>query len=476
MFWQEASRAHWPALVDAATGASWDYGELRAAAGAVAAQLDRPHKSLVFCLCRNDPSTVIGYLAALEARHAVTLIDSGVRGDTLTDLLARYRPEFVLASGPLKEGAASTLDREYKPVDIAWAGVARERLDATQEPVHPDLGVLLPTSGSTGSPKFVRLSTRAIGSNAASISTALAIVPADRAVSSLPLHYSYGLSVVNSHLASGACIVLTDRGPLDQTFWDLMRDMRCTSFAGVPYSYQLLERIGLERFELPYLKVMTQAGGKLDDRRVSLFHDLMLKRGGRFVVMYGQTEATARIAILPSNALPEKLGSAGMAIPGGSLAIDVDGVAANGPGITGEIVYSGPNVMMGYALERADLARGDELGGVLYTGDLGYLDADGYVYICGRMKRISKVSGYRVDLDEVETRLAPNGPTAVVGNDELIVVFCEYGDQDMLQRLRMELSHALALHFLAIQFRRIEAIPRTESGKVDYAALEVMAR
>jgi acyl-CoA synthetase (AMP-forming)/AMP-acid ligase II len=475
MLWQGATDPAAPALVDAAGGAVWSHGALRDAVRALASRMGRPQKSLVFCLCRNDPATVIGYLAAIEAGHAVMLLDSAIRGDTLAELLALYRPEIVLASA-VTAAADEKLDVEYRPLDLTWDGVARERLDATSGPVHADLGILLPTSGSTGSPKVVRLAGRAMSANAAAIATALAIAPTDRAVSSLLLHYSYGLSVVNSHLAGGACIVLTDRGPLDRGFWDLMRDQRCTSFAGVPYSYQLLERIGFDRFELPSLRTMTQAGGKLDDERVARFHRLMAARGGRFFVMYGQTEATARIAVLPSDLLPRKLGSAGRAIPGGRLEIEVDGVPAELPGVTGEIVYSGPNVMMGYATGRADLSRGDELGGRLHTGDLGYLEADGCLYISGRTKRISKVSGYRVDLDEVEARLAPNGPTAVVGTDEVIVAFCEYGDDDSLQRLRMELSHLLSLHFQAIQFRRVDALPHLPSGKIDYAALEGLAR
>jgi acyl-CoA synthetase (AMP-forming)/AMP-acid ligase II len=462
LFLNEATDAAGPALIDAASGATWDHGELRAAVHAAASRMGRPRKSLGFCLCRNDPATVIGYLAALEAGHAVMLLDSTVTAGVLGNLLACYRPEIVLASTAPLDTVAATLDDDYRDLDLAWDGTAWERCDAPGGSVHPDLGILLPTSGSTGSPKFVRLATRAVTGNAASIATALAIAPTDRAVSSLPIHYSYGLSVLNSHLASGACIVLTDRGPLDRAFWDVVREHRCTSFAGVPYSYQLLDRIGFERFELPSLTTMTQAGGKLDAGRVERFHRLMVARGGRFFVMYGQTEATARIAVLPPDSIERKLGSAGHAIPGGRLEIEVGGVPAEQPGATGEIVYSGPNVMMGYATGRADLAGGDELGGRLHTGDLGYLDADGYLYISGRTKRISKVSGYRVDLDEVEARLTPNGPTAVVGTDDVIVAFCEYGDDDSLQRLRMELSHALSIHYQAIEFRR-----------VDYAALEV---
>ena len=468
----EGTQPDRPALIEAASGAEWSHRDLQAAVRERASALARPKKSLVFCLCRSDAATVIGYLAALQAGHAVLLLDAAVREDVVTDLLARYRPEIVLASEPLEAGAAAALGTDYRRTDLGWEPFSDDPGLASEHPIHPDLAVLLTTSGSTGSPKFVRLATSALTSNASSIATSLAIGLTDRAVSSLPLHYSYGLSVLNSHLAAGASVVLTDRGPLDRGFWDLLRDERCTSFAGVPYSYQILERIGFERLELPSLITMTQAGGKLDDGRVMRFHDLMASRGGRFFVMYGQTEATARMTILPADALPAKLGSAGRAIPDGRLEIEVAGVPDVRPGVTGEIVYSGPNVMMGYATDRADLARGDELRGRLRTGDLGYLDRDGFLFIGGRTKRISKVSGYRVDLDEVEARLAPNGPTAVVGSDDLIVAWCEYGDDESLQRMRLDLARSLALHHSALQLRRVEALPRTSSGKIDYAALQ----
>jgi acyl-CoA synthetase (AMP-forming)/AMP-acid ligase II len=475
-FPDDATPADRPALIEAASGAEWSHGQLRDAVRERAGAMERPGKSLVFCLCRNDAATVMGYLAALDAGHAVMLLDAAIREDVLTDLLARYRPEIVLASVALEAETAAALGHVYRPMTLGWERTAPEPSDAPGRSVHPDLAILLTTSGSTGSPKFVRIATNALSGNAQSIATALAIAPTDRAVSSLPFHYSYGLSVLNSHLAAGAAVVLTDRGPLDRGFWDVIRDQKCTSFAGVPYSYQIMERIGFERLELPSLSTMTQAGGKLDDGRVTRFHDLMGSRGGRFFVMYGQTEATARMAILPSDALPEKLGSAGRAVPGGRLEVEVDGSIVKQPGVTGEIVYSGPNVMMGYATERADLARGDDLGGRLRTGDLGYLDADGFLFIGGRTKRISKVSGYRVDLDEVEARLAPNGPTAVVGSDDLIVAWCEYGDDESLQRLRMDLARSLALHHSAVQLRRVDALPRTSSGKVDYAALQGLVR
>ena len=136
----------------------------------------------------------------------------------------------------------------------------------------------------------------------------------------------------------------------------------------------------------------------------------MAARGGRFFVMYGQTEATARIAYVPPDRLSEKLGSAGIAIPGGRLSIEPAGAGTMDGPVTGEVVYEGPNVMLGYATGSGDLALGDELGGVLRTGDIGYLDEDGFLFLVGRSKRIAKVFGLRINLDEVEAAMREHGP------------------------------------------------------------------
>jgi acyl-coenzyme A synthetase/AMP-(fatty) acid ligase len=213
-------------------------------------------------------------------------------------------------------------------------------------------------------------------------------------VAHLPLYYSYGLSVLNSHLLAGASIFLTSSGLVSPTFWEAIRRYRADSFSGVPYTYQMLRRLGLDQVNAPTLRIMTQAGGKLDTENIAYFHGRMRERKGTFWVMYGQTEATARMAILPSDELPRKLGSAGLAIPGGALSIlSENGETAASPDSEGELVYTGPNVMLGYANERADLAKGDELKWRLYTGDRARLDAGGFVHILGRTKRDAKVSG-----------------------------------------------------------------------------------
>jgi acyl-coenzyme A synthetase/AMP-(fatty) acid ligase len=221
-----------------------------------------------------------------------------------------------------------------------------------------------------------------------------------------------------------------------------------------------VRRLDLNALNVPSLHTLTQAGGKLDAANVEHFHRIMQARGGRFFVMYGQTEATARMCILPPKALPEKSASAGLPIPRGSVKI-----------VDGELIYEGPNVMMGYAACRADLAKGDELHGRLRTGDAAHVDEDGYVHIAGRAGREAKLFGLRLNLDEVEAMLKPYGPTAVTADADRLLIFCEHGDEAAYAGYQRELAARLRLHYRAFSFRSIEKLPLTSSGKIDYRRL-----
>jgi len=239
----------------------------------------------------------------------------------------------------------------------------------------------------------------------------------------------------------------------------------------VPYTYQMLHRLGFDNFDVPSLRVLTQAGGRLEPRLVRHFHERMAARGGRFYVMYGQTEAVARIAILPPERLPEKLGSVGQVLAGGELRIDASAAPAGSPPGVGEVVYRGANVMLGYAESAADLSRGDELGGELRTGDLGYLDADGLLFLTGRSKRVGKLFGLRVSLDEVEEMVRERGPAAVVEHGDRLLVFCAFGDVTVLDGVQRELATRLRVHRSGFELRWLEQLPTLASGKVDYQRL-----
>lgn len=333
--------------------------------------------------------------------------------------------------------------------------------------IHPDLSLLLSTSGSTGSAKLVRLTRANLAANASSIAEYLGLTPAERPITSLPMPYSYGLSVINSHLHAGAAIVLSEDGVLRREFWDAVDRYRCTSFAGVPYTYQLLLQAGLLATKGASLKTLTQAGGRLEERLIAQMLKLAGERGWQFFVMYGQTEATARISYVPFERSGEKIGSVGLSVPGGSLALD---------GETGELIYSGPNTMMGYAESRTDLARGDDLQGVLRTGDLARQDADGFFYINGRLKRFLKLFGKRFNLDDVEKVLSSHfeGALGCHGRDDLLMVAIERCSDP---RTAVDLICQLFdLPRTAVQVTAVQELPRTANGKLDYERMRKSAQ
>ncbi|MFC6445733.1 AMP-binding protein [Shinella zoogloeoides] len=397
---------------------------------------------------------IVTYLAALSAGHAVALLPPG-QSSALDAFCEDFRPETVC-----------------RLVDGRW------RMDAglhpDPQPLHPDLALLLSTSGSTGISKSVRLSAAAIEANARSIADYLRIGADDRGLLLLPLHYSYGLSVLHSHLAVGASLFVPRHAVLDTGFADDISAHGVTNIAGVPFSYDLFERIGLRDHALPALRFMTVAGGRLSPDLIDLYRRRMEGRGGRFFVMYGQTEATARIAYVPPEHLAGHEDCIGIAIPGGRLALaGDDGAAITRPGMTGELVYSGPNVMMGYAGGRADLSRGHETGD-LRTGDLAERTADGLYRVVGRLKRFSKIAGLRIAHDAVEQALARSGLDVVVtGTDSHLTAFftAAAGEGDV----RARLAEASGLTLLHVSARRIAAFPRNASGKIDYAALAALS-
>ena len=332
-----------------------------------------------------------------------------------------------------------------------WA----ERFATTE--VHPDLAVLLTTSGSTGNPKLVRLSRRAIETNAAQIADVLGITGDDVAITTLPLFYSYGMSVLNSHLLRGATVILERTGIMQRDFWTAAVEHDVTSMAFVPYQYEMLRRLRFDPAKYPALRKLTQAGGRLRTDLVTDFAERMATVGGRLFVMYGTTEAAPRMATLPPERLAEKLGSVGLAMPGGAFAIEDD-----------EVVYRGPNVMMGYADTAADLAEGDRTGGVLRTGDLGRLDDEGFLFITGRLKRMGKVFGVRINLDDVEKHF----PVAAVAGEDKLQVFAEGVTDDEARDLRTKIAEWLGTHFSGVVVRSIESLPLLPNGKIDYRALE----
>ena len=450
------------AIVDRAAGLRLSYQALLDRVEAAAAELAGLRgRALVFLMSTNTADYVVLYLACLRARLPVLLIDAN---DPQELLLGTYRPALLLAPAPMSiPGFQANRGVDSAPTYRAWLNPAGAAL-------HPDLAVLLPTSGSTGSPKLVRLTEANLRVNALSIAEYLGITASERAIQSLPMYYSYGLSVLNSHLAAGALVALTAHSFVRPEFWRDFDEERCTSFAGIPYMYETLNRLKFDPARHPSLKTMTQAGGGLSKNLIAQFHASTRKAGMRLVVMYGQTEASPRIAYVPPERLADKIGSIGIAIPGGKLSLrPVPGMED-----AQEMIYTGPNVMMGYAECLEDLALGDVLDGVLETGDLAVMDADGFFWLMGRLKRFAKLFGKRISLEDVERSLEAEFkvPCAVVeGQNQLRVFFEAHGGHDPRHLAGFVASH-LGVPPKAIAACALEALPRTGNGKKNYSGLD----
>lgn len=454
-------------LVNAVTGEVLDGPRLTAAVEAAAERYAALPPGPVLALTPVTASAIVAYLGAFTARRPVALLDPALSPEVLADLVARYRPAVVTGVAARAEAAPPA---GYTAVELPGLGPAW--LGEGFPGAHPELALMLATSGSTGSPRMVRLPRGGLLHNVAAVADTLGIDGDEVTVTSLPLHYTYGLTVLNTHLSRGATVILDDRGVLDRGFWETVAQHRVTSLAAVPYQYEMLRRLGFDPRRYPALRTLTQAGGRLRDALVLDFHRRMSDVGGDLVVMYGQTEA-GRMAILPPRLLPEKVGSAGAAIPGGRFSV-APGPAGLDEG-EGEIHYHGPNVMLGYARDAEDLARGDELGGVLATGDVGRLDADGLLFLSGRTRRFGKVFGIRVSLGDVERMLEHRGTVAAVAGDDRIVVWVEQADAATCAEIRRELSERIGLHPSGFQVRDLPQLPLLANGKVDYRKLAELA-
>ena len=406
-------------------------------------------RGLIFIEGDNKPATLAIYLAALRARHVVHMINR-YDEENCQALVALYQPNAIVRC---VDGEPSV-----------------EIIHNLQLDLHPDLAILLSTSGSTGSSKLVKISYNNIEANTRSIVEYLTLRKNDIGVTLLKPHYSYGMSVINTHIAVGASLLVTDSSVQDPNFWDQVAANRVTNLAGVPHIYEMLDKLTPDWSRLGALRLMTQAGGRLPHRLVRQFANLGAKNGWDFVVMYGQTEAAPRMAYLPAHLAAAHPESIGQAIPGGKLMLrDIDGFLVEGAGVEGEIVYSGPNVMMGYAANLDELSTTEQIG-ELRTGDLAIRDDNGLFYITGRKARFTKLFGLRISLDDVQSHLDTLGCIgAVVESDSGIIAFVE-GAPDTAD-ITNKLAERYRLPASVIHCQQIDELPRLASGKIDYKSL-----
>ncbi len=426
-------------------------------------------RCLIFCLCRNEIGSVLGYASFVNAHIVPVLLNANMDYELMVNLIEKYNPAYIWLPKDLRQ-----IFSDMNLVYSAYEYVLLQGCSNNEYKMFQDLCLMLTTSGSTGSPKFVRQSYSNVKENAVSIAKYLQLNQDERPITTLPMNYTYGLSIINSHFIVGATILLTDKGLMQKEFWNFFKEKGATSFGGVPYTYEMLDRLRFFKMELPTLRYMTQAGGKLIPELHKKFAECSEDKGYRFVVMYGQCEATARMGYLPADKAVEKCGSMGIVIPGGRFyLVDADGNMITQSGVTGELIYEGPNVTLGYAECGDDLIKGDERGGILQTGDMAQFDEDGYYYIVGRKKRFLKIYGNRVNLDEVDRLIKGKFcgvDCACAGIDDHLYIFLT--DDSFSENVRRFVVEKTGLNPSAFKTVVVDEIPKNDSGKILYKDLE----
>lgn len=412
-------------------------------------------RRLIFLFCTNSIEDLLCYMTLLNLEQTICLLDDRLEFSVKQQLIALYSPHYIMSK-------SSNILEGYERVEFPIHNLnVYELINSKKGPsLHPDLRLLLSSSGSTGTPKIIRLSKKNLISNTLSIVKHLEITPQHRAIIHLPMQFAFCLCFIDPHLNQGASLVLTKKSVIEPAFWKIMQSYQCTSFAGVPLTYQILDKINFDKIDLPFLKIMIQGAGRLNRSLALKFYETMNRRGGRFYLTYGQTE-TGRISYVPHHLLEQvQEGAVGLSIPPSKLSV-----------VNDELVFESKSVMMGYAEKAEDLAKDDELNGYLKTGDLGFEDVNKIFYIKGRTKRIAKIYGVRISLDELEKKIDHLCESVITSNDQKFFIHLQKSDAQYFSECVSILSKYQNLHSSLFECRAIENFPRTVTGKIDYKAL-----
>lgn len=420
-------------------------------------------RELVFCFCENKVGVLAGFLALYDCEDVCLLINAVIDKGLLSALCDTYNPSYLWMS-----------DSQNDNYDVVYAykNYVLVKTGNIAPQMHPDLSLLMTTSGTTGSPKLVRHKYGNIESNAKNVAKVFSWSTEERGIVDLPMQYTMGLNVICSHLYVGATVLLISANLMSPLFWKFIKDHKGTNITGVPFSYEVLNRLRFTRMDLPYLTTMAEGGGKMSDTLFKIFANYADESGKRFIATFGTTETSARLAYLPPKDASSHIGSIGKSIPGGKLLlVDDNGNEMDATDTEGELRYEGPNVTMGYGTCIDDLQKGDEFCGVYYTGDIAKRDADGYFYIVGRKKRFLKLFGLRVSLDQSEKIIkeAFSIDCACIGDDQQMKIFITQEElKDQVKKLISDKTGLIAKSFVV---NVIHEIPRFESGKINYKEL-----
>ena len=386
------------------------------------------NRSLILMIGSNQAASAIGYISFLRLNYTLILLDESFTNEYIKKLIQIYKPEYIYG----EDQRLKKINLESFKLRCLNFLLVKTKFEKNNKINKKNL-LLISTSGSTNSPKFVRLSKINLIDNTKKIIDYLKINSSHKTITTMPFGYSYGLSIINTHLESGGSVIFSKKSVFEKDFWKTVKKYKITSFGGVPSFYELLKKLKFDKTFSPNIKYLTQAGGKLSNDLIYYFSNI---KNIKFYQMYGQAEASPRIAYLNPKKNLEKIGSIGKPLKGYKLIIKKN-YSLKKKKLDGEFVLIGKNVCLGYSKKKQDLYKGDENSGKIFTGDLGYKDKEGYYYITGRKKRISKIFGLRVNLDDIEFLLKKYNFSSkcITSNEYLNVEIKENFDENKLKKL-----------------------------------------
>ena len=421
-------------------------------------------RCVVFCLCENSAGSLIGTIALENNGQVPLLISAKLDKELRENLGTTYCPSYYWAP----EDMAGDIVGE---IIFSIYGYVLIQTKYVPYALNEKLSLLLTTSGSTGSAKLVRHKYGNLEANAENVAKVFGWTADNRGICDLPMNYTMGLNVITSHLYAGASVLMIKANLMDPNFWQYIKENRGTDFCGVPFSYEIMRRIGFDKMDLPDLHTLAEGGGKLTDKMFTWVASYAKNNGKRFFATFGTSETSARISWLDPDLALEKVGSIGKAIPNGELFLIDETVSEDGK-VTGELGYRGPNVTMGYAQCMDDLQKDDEFFGEYHTGDIAVRDQDGFYFIIGRKGRFLKVFGLRVSLDECERLLKtqfPGSDFVCTGDDRCMNIY--FTDKNAENLIIRYISEKTNLHASAFRVIYVEKIPRNEYGKIQFSQL-----
>ena len=426
------------------------------------------NKSLILVVSENTLGSLLAYIFCIINNHVAIIIDSKTTKKNILKIFKNYEPNYIFLSKEIKTIFKKKCLEKYNFFDQS---LMKNKIDKKKK-LNKNLSVLLSTSGSMGSIKFVKLSKNNLKTNTDSIINYLKINNKDSAITNLPISYSYMISVINTHFEVGGSIIISKYSLIEKKFWKILKNSKVTSFNGVPYTYEMLLRIGLKNIKISTLKYLTQAGGKLEKNKLKEIINFCKRNNIKFFSMYGQTEASPRISYLKPKFSRKKIGSIGKGLLGNKIyIINNMGKKILKPYIEGEIICEGKNVFMGYSKNYNDLNKPNEKNYKLRTGDLGFFDKDGFFFITSRISRIAKIFGNRVDLGDLESLMSQKSYKVVcLSDNNKIFIFIEkkYNKTNLINTI----SKITNLNISSFELIKLKYFPRTSNNKVSYSELK----